>query len=279
MRANMRSLGTSTLVIVTSCEPEPESPPTFHVSRISKSGRVTTAYTAGRSGITAPLRRRCTSPANTPALWQPLTNCQRPFTRNPRAVSSAVQIAAVEPHRIVNGSASSSAHSTNAGAIRPKLSMPIMRFQPVLPSAVAAASIVAICVIGSHSVPPTRRGAAIRYKPASRHRPRNRRAASGGRVRWHRRAGGSTAPARARARRDRTVPVVAWCARILRCVGRRILQQRRIPHHCDAAHSVRNCGALRTQLCWRGAAADRLCCDLEWVRPRRRFDDTAVFVR
>ena len=41
----------------------------------------------------------------------------------------------------------------NPGPIRPKVSMPIMRFQPALPSARDAASITPIWVMGSASAP------------------------------------------------------------------------------------------------------------------------------
>ena len=98
--------------------------------------------------------------------------------------------------------------------------------------------------------------------------PARPRAASGDRVRWHRRAGGSTAPARGHARDGiERCRVLHGCARIQRCRG--------LIEYCNNA-------ALRTTVMHVGAAPRPIDYAVELrksVRSRRRFDDTAVFVR
>ena len=88
------------------------------------------------------------------ALWMPLTNCHWPDTRQPSPLRSARPTAAVELAMMIDGSAiNSGQRSLKPGPIRPNVSMPIIRFQPALPSARETASMTRICVIGSASAP------------------------------------------------------------------------------------------------------------------------------
>ena len=79
---------------------------------------------------------------------------------------SARPTAAVELAITVIGSAIRLGHLWKPAEMMPKVSMPIMRFQPALPSAWDTVSMTRICVMGSASAPWNSRGPPTRYSPS-----------------------------------------------------------------------------------------------------------------
>ena len=101
----------------------------------------------------------------------------------------------------VMGSAIRLGHLWKPAEMMPKVSMPIMRFQPALPSARDTVSMTRICVIGSASAPWNSRGPPHAIEAIAGRTPRRPGPAGGVRVPPRRRARRSTARALRPARR------------------------------------------------------------------------------